>query len=238
MYTKILCKSALDGLYGEYKKLMPGWYGDKYGQEEEVDRAWKLYHNAAHTQLSLLLLGEEGLRLAKEELTNFGTTAAYPVLNPKRDQARAIKVVPEGKTKPVFVGASNRTGSILNESDWWPMPNDAWVMGGVHSLTPFYMAMSAIPDDSAVWETRFGGRPRVLGRELIGLATFGYKRIKHGHEGALGIVFGPVDKAKATGATFDAYLAATKNFKSAADIKSIFDDTQSADYATYTKPKL
>ncbi len=239
MYTELFFKAAVDGVYQEYRSLMPNWYPDKYGQTEEVDRAWKLYSNAANTQLSMLLLGDAGIRAAKEMLTNFGTTAAYPMNNPSGQVANAIKVWkggqqghPSGKIK---VGASNRTGSILNESDWWPLPNDAWVLGGVHSLTPFYMAMAAQPTDKEVWETKFGGRPRVLGRELLGLMTFGYKRIKHASEASLGLVVAPTDKDKATGATFRQYLDAAKTYKDAASIKAVFKDDQATAYKDHTK---
>ena len=237
MYTEQLFKVALNGLYSKYKALMPGWYPNKYGQVEEVDRAWKLYYNAAHTQLSMLLLGEEGLRTAKDDLTNFGTTAAYPMANPRHSQANPIRIKEPGQ-RPVFIGASNRTGSVLSEEAWWPLPNDAWVMGGVHSLTPFYMAMAKVPEDAQLWETRFGGRPRVLGRELIGLAAFGYKRVNYSSEAKLGIVLAPDDKTKATSATFDDYLKVTANYKSAADIKAIFKDSAAVDYDKYTLPTL
>jgi hypothetical protein len=213
--TKEQFEEAIGGLYGTYwDKHRPVWYEDKWGKAEEIDRAWKLYNNALNTKLSMLLLGDQTIRNPDDDngaglLRNFGTTAAYPV----RDF--------QGRASP-GQAASSRKGSILNEEDWWTLPNDAWVLGGVHSLTPFYLASPTLPADGLLWD-KFKKRPRVLGRELIGLITFGYARVIHqaGDGGSpLQITFEPTNAPKATGATFAEYLEAIKTFKRPSDIKA------------------
>jgi hypothetical protein len=215
--TKEQFEEAVEGLYGTYwNKHRPVWYEDQWGEEEEIDRAWKLYNKARNTQLSMLLLGDQTIRNPDDNhgaglLRNFGTTAAYPVQDFK------------GRTFP-GKAASSRRGSILNEEDWWTLPNDAWVLGGVHSLTRFYLASPTLPADDLLWDKN-KKRPRVLGRELIGLIHFGYARVIHqaagDHGRPLQITFDPpVNEAKATGATFAEYLSAIKTFKRASDIKA------------------
>jgi hypothetical protein len=214
--TKDQFEEAVAGLYGTYwDKHRPGWYKDKWGKAEEIDRAWKLYNSALNTQLSMLLLGDQTIRDPDDNhgaglLRNLGTTAAYPV----RDF--------NGRAHP-GKAASSRKGSILNEDDWWTLPNDAWVLGGVHSLTPFYLASPTLPADPLLWDSK-KHRPRVLGRELIGLIHFGYARVilqAAGDSGRpLQITFEPMNALKATGATFAEYLRAIDTFKGAGDIKA------------------
>lgn len=67
------------------------------------------------------------------------------------------------------------------------------------------------------------GRPRVLGREIIGMFNFGSVRVAHAHEAKLGIVFGPHSAEGAKSATFTNYLKVLGNVSSAANIRNIFD---------------
>jgi hypothetical protein len=215
MYTETTLKSALTTLASEYVKQMPHWY-NAGSETEEFDNAWQVYSNAANTQLTLLVLGDISIRSDEDLLQNVGTTANFPMRSKKS------------------LAASNQKGSVLNEKYWWPMINDAWVLGGVHSLTPFHMAYNSRPPDDDLWDLR-GKRPRVLGRELLGLFTFGYRRIRHSHEAKLGIVFAPVNKTKATQATFAEYLDAVKT-ATPAGIKDIFVLTACINWADYTLP--
>ena len=53
--TRYQFEKAVGRLYGTYwDEHRPGWYKDKWGKEEEIDRAWKLYNNALNTKLSML----------------------------------------------------------------------------------------------------------------------------------------------------------------------------------------
>lgn len=223
LYTEQSLKTELGGLYSEYRKQMPRWYKDQYGEKEEIDRAWKLYSNASRSQLSMLVLGDISIRGDKDLLKNMGTTAAYPMTNPS---AQTTGQNPR-------TSASNRTGSVLNEQDWWPLPNDAWLLGGVNSLAQFHLASGTNPSDDLMWDAS-AGRPRVLGRELIGLFAFGYIRIKHGHEAKLGIVFGPNNKKAATEATFTQYLFAVTEYVGVAQIKAKL--VNSKDYSKFAMP--
>lgn len=87
-------------------------------------------------------------------------------------------------------------GSILSDDSWTPMLNDAYILAGVHGRQEFQWAAegfdaefgaSNLPDfekwkSYAVKHSVFWGDdgnakgvvPRVFGREVIGLKTFGY----------------------------------------------------------------
>jgi hypothetical protein len=215
MYDESTLKDALKNLYGDYLKQMPRWY--RQGTKtEEIDNAWKVYSNASSTQTRLLILGDISIRSNEDLLQNFGTTANYPM--------RAQNTL----------AASNQKGSVLNEKYWWPLINDAWVLGGANSRTPFYMSYGTQPPDDDLWDSS-AGRPRVLGRELWGLFNFGYRRIRHDHEATLGLVFAPVDESKAKNARFVDYLNVL-NGASLDKIKDIFKMTAYINWADYTLP--
>jgi hypothetical protein len=223
MYDEQTFKTELDGLYSDYSKQMPRWYGNRWGKTEEIDRAWKLYSNARNSQLSMLVLGDISIRQDNNMLKNMGTTAAYPMTNPG------------GTTtgRNPRTSASNKTGSVLNEQDWWPLPNDAWLLGGIHGLAQFHLASGTNPADDLLWDAS-ASRPRVLGRELIGLFAFGYIRVRHDHEAKLGVVFGPNNKKAATESTFTKYLFALKEYIGVAQIKAKLINTK--DYSRFAMP--
>jgi hypothetical protein len=141
-----------------------------------------------------------------------------------------------------------RRGSVLNDGWWWPFKNDAWVIGGIHGLKRFHLTMASAPDD-LIWDGK-DKRPRVLGRELLGLAAFGYSLIgvpswakkdpapttatatgpkapvkttpvaATDIRAAIGNVFAPQAKTKAQGATFTAYYSFLAKVTSIDDIKN------------------
>lgn len=225
MYVEQDLKTELRRLYSTYKQHMPRWYKRRqYSENEEIDRAWRLYSNAGATQLSMLVLGEADIREDTDLLKNMGTTAAYPMTNPER----SVTVGRNPKT-----AASNKKGSVLNEEAWWPLPNDAWTLGGVNSLAQFHLASGAVPSDDLLWDAR-ASRPRVLGRELIGLFAFGYIRVQHDHEATLGIVFGPAKKNVATNATFTQYLEAIRRCTNVGMITAKL--AESKDYSLFAMP--
>ena len=132
--------------------------------------------------------------------------------------AGAGSAAPSSGAIPV-VGA----GSILSTTGWSPMLNDSFIMGGVHGLHSFKLAL--VGDDLATfnsissaggpkerwrqyfelnkdsyWCTRHNV-PRVFTREVIGLSAFGYKPTL-----AMGeITFDYGTEAKAKGATLTKY---------------------------------
>lgn len=217
MYTKSSMTSALDSLYGDYLRQKPRWY--RIGTKtQEIDNAWAVYSNAGSTQTRMLILGDISIRSNEDMLQNFGTTANYPMRNQNT------------------LAASNQKGSVLNEKYWWTMINDAWVLGGANSLTPFHMSYASTPPDGDLWDdSARPPRPRVLGREIWGLYNFGYRRIRHSHEATLGIVFAPVDESKAKNARFVDYLDSLDN-ATLPKIKDIFKLTTCINWADYTLP--
>ncbi|OWJ67881.1 hypothetical protein BWR60_06635 [Inquilinus limosus] len=171
--------------------------------QEETKKAWTLYSNAYFTQLDTLLLGGIEIRGDKALLGNFGTTAQKPV------KGKAANTKGDGT-------ASITQGSVLNDVEWWPLLNDAWILGGITSGSDFYLASQKMPADDDIWDESFR-RPRVLGRELIALASFGYQRTAHSK---LGTAFVADDADRARGATFTAYLDAIGQYGSAAEIRA------------------
>ncbi len=187
MYTKTSFESELRRLWTTIKALKPHWY--KMGSiEVEIGDAWEMYQNARNSSLSELLLGDVKLRSQLEVLKNFGTTSGSEttmerktLLDDKKQkiypsQVNASVMGQLGKAYTKQDGIAHiRRGSVLNDGWWWPFKNDAWVIGGVHGLKRFHLTMADVPDE-LLWDGK-DGRPRVLGRELLGLAAFGYSLI-------------------------------------------------------------
>lgn len=186
MYTETTFKAELELIWSTVTSFKPHWY--KMGSKEvEINDAWAMYLNARNSNLSELLLGDLKLRSQIEVLKNFGTTSGTEttmergtLFNGKKkvNTGQVITSVKKRRGKG-YRGSDGiahiRCGSVLNDGWWWPFKNDAWVMGGIHGLKRFHLTMASAPDD-LVWDQP-NGRPRVLGRELLGLAAFGYSLI-------------------------------------------------------------
>ena len=100
---------------------------------------------------------------------------------------------------------NNETGSILliGDTNWNLTINDTWLLGAVHSHLPFYPA-------SAVSRANIYENKHILsitGRELFGLAIFGYKQVIPDYP-ELGSAFEVSDRAKANEATLVKYQTA------------------------------
>jgi hypothetical protein len=233
MYDEGSFKAAVHSLYdARYRPIVPRWYRLK-SKETEIDKAWKLYTNARNNDLSMLILGGKDIRSDTDLLANLGTTANAPVTNPSGQFA--VPPTRSGPRGPWVQppSASNRTGSVLNDKGWWPLQNDAWVLGGVHGLSQFHMASPGMPPDDELWDAS-KGYARVLGRELIGLFAFGYIRVQHDHEDKLGLVLAPNNKQAATEATFAQYLDAVLPYINAAQITNKL--ANSKDYSLFAMP--
>jgi hypothetical protein len=105
-------------------------------------------------------------------------------------------------------------GSVLWSKYWSPPLNDSWLMGGIHSGYPFYLASERSATN--LLDKTFG--VTVTGREIIGLMTFGY-RINPNK--LLGEVFECVDVTKARSATFQAYEAAVQAYKASGNTQQL-----------------
>ncbi|WP_257455491.1 hypothetical protein [Archangium lipolyticum] len=96
----------------------------------------------------MMVLGKADIRTDNDALYNFGTTAGKPMYRPQD-----------------LSGASNTTGSVLNQKGWWPMQNDAWLLGGAHGGRQFHLAKNDLTD-ADLWDAK-SNRPTVLGREIL-----------------------------------------------------------------------
>ncbi len=101
---------------------------------------------------------------------------------------------------------NSAAGSILlmGSALWNLTVNDCWVLGAVHSQLPFYPASTVskanIFDDKYVLS--------ITGRELFGLALFGYRQEISEYSGTLGSAFEVANPRKAAAATLLAYQQA------------------------------
>lgn len=93
-------------------------------------------------------------------------------------------------------------GNALKMDKWHPIMNDCWLLGGVHRLATFRLV--SMRHAGNIWNFG-GGRMVVTARELLGLRRFGYAP-EHGPSTA-DIVFKPVNRALALGASLEAYAA-------------------------------
>jgi hypothetical protein len=115
---------------------------------------------------------------------------------------------------------NNETGSILlmGNTNWNLTINDTWLLGAVHSQLEFYPASPVsranIFDDKHVLS--------ITGRELFGLAIFGYRQVIPEYA-ELGSAFVVSDPNKAKNATLVAYQQAMSGISSAVANKAFSD---------------
>jgi hypothetical protein len=151
--------------------------------DQNLINAWNVYRHAQQTNLESLVLGR---------------WVPAPHDYPGIDQTVVANFV---RMNEVDYG-----GSVMNSDNWTLLMNDAWVLGGVHSHTDFYLASRRIP---ANIEAAVPYGITVTGRELLGLVTFGYEFVQ-GHPD-LGEAARVANAAAANNATFDAYVQAAGN---------------------------
>jgi hypothetical protein len=175
------------------------------------------------------MMGDLGIRRIQFGSNPPQLSASYAPPNPRREYS-ADAPSPHPSDYPI--GTLLTRGSVLSNLNWWPLPNDAWLLGAIHGLRTFHLGK--IPGESDVFDAK-KRRPTVLGRELIGLAVFGYRRIKTAYA-AMGHVIAPTNTDAALSATFTAYLDALRNFPSGAAILAGFANDQAIAYAEYETP--
>ncbi len=168
-------KADVLALSGEYKNLSP----------EDVENAFKVYQNALDTNLDSAIVG----RLAQKGKES--SEEAPSIDNPMRENFGRMNEGAQG-------------GSILNSDKWTMLMNDAWLLGGLHSTNPIYLASGRT--EANVQGTNPEFPMTVTGRELIGITSHGYE-IGAGHP-SLGEVARPVDKDAARSASLITYAEA------------------------------
>lgn len=128
-------------------------------QRSIVGVAFKIYNRVNKgTKLGLTIVG----RLARKENGEFvPSNQKFPSIDEILKQNLQI-VNESGET----------VGGILETQKWSLLANDAWLLGSIHALTEFHFA-SPFPLEN-LWDQK-EGRPTVMGRELIGIDSVGYK---------------------------------------------------------------
>lgn len=187
MYSETSFRAELTRIWSTVMSFKPRWY-KVTSQKVEIDDAWQMYLNARNSNLAELLLGDVKLRSQIEVLKNFGTTSGTETTMERQTlfDDKNAKIFPAQVNATVMAAkgqgyrrddgiAHIRRGSVLNDGWWWPFKNDAWVIGGIHGLKRFHLTLAKVPDD-LLWDAG-DARPRVLGRELLGLAAGGYALI-------------------------------------------------------------
>ncbi len=266
-------KADLVPLWTSILTMAPSFYKPESFDIEAAD-AWALYYNTRESLLKEQLLGETKMRTDVALLQNFGaasgtvTTAELGTLKDggKRIAASTITNKVRGQDAKTDM---LRRGSVLNDGYWWPFKNDAWVMGCVHGLKVMQLSsigLAQLSDlDKLMWDTG-ARRPRVLGRELIGLNAGGYRRvvvfsykevddpadkspgkkrkIKRAFEApstiaTLGLTFAPMDRTAAGAITFKTYYDNIANFTSLAKLQELVSSTSKHGiaYDEYEFPK-
>lgn len=182
-----------------------------------ADVAFKLYQHALKPALGFHVFGRHVTGDKAKEVqalrTKKGNTTSLPA------HMQGITKSPLDKFEKNF-GYVNDTGDgsilMMGGGKWNFTVNDAWLLGGVHSQLAFYAA-SVISKDNMLDKNY---SLSITGRELMGLALFGYKQV-HNHK-ALGVVYVCEDLHKAAAATLVAYQAAVGGIKSKSDAASFF----------------
>jgi hypothetical protein len=262
-------KAGAEGQWDRYRAQKPSFYNYDLtltaNKNFEWEDGFKLYKNTKASTLAEQLLGETAMRSNIALLNNFGAvsgsssaiergTVRGPVggrnvtlrTGHVTESARRSRGTWTGhgrsRTRQLTstqVTTHLRQGSVLNDAYWWPFKNDCWIVGGVHGLKRFHLAHRWPVPDSLLWSDD-ESRARVLGRELIGLMTFGYTWVAKFNSGVFdesfinlfGFIFAPTDKARAQTATFKDYLDALEACNTKTKLKDLVFKT-AKNYSDY-----
>jgi len=182
-----------------------------------VDVAWKLYQNARKPNLDFHLFGRHITGKKAKSLQDFRDEKGKTAQLPKELQGITKSSIDKYEQNFGYVNDSGN-GSILmmGGQKWNFTVNDSWLLGGVHSHLPFYAA-SPISKANILDKQYYLS---ITGRELLGLALFGYKEEK-GHP-ALGTVYVCADKKKASAARLTDYQLAVSEIVSKKSAEAAF----------------
>lgn len=133
-------------------------------QEKVKSSAYKLYQNAYEGSLPFMVIGGKELRDASELLLNFGALAEERPLCVRQ-------ALPE-----------KQKGSILCDSNWNIVKNDAYILGSIHAKKTFYIYSKTQKDlDQILWDKK-ENRPHIAGREIAILYAAGYRQVAKDEE--------------------------------------------------------
>ena len=183
-------------------------------------------------------------------MADFGITSVVPHKN-KIDNIKKPMVQTDSMEIDDPPSADAHIGSIQCDQNWIPFINDSWLLGGVHSLQPFYLEVSntkeeerkigkPLVSDRDVWDSNADsgvGRLKILGREIACLYAFGYRQIVSQSAAWSGITFAPTQKSLATDASFGKIFKAVELVKSSNDVFALIG-SETVDYENYLHPNF
>jgi hypothetical protein len=185
----------------------------------DADVAWKLYQMSRNPALGFHVFGRHVTGEKAKELQNFRQKKGLTAKLPKHMQG--ITKSPVDKYQKNFGYVNDvEDGSILmmGGGKWSLTVNDAWLLGGVHSRLPFYAASTITKDN--IFDKNYV--LSITGRELLGLAAFGYREV-HGHPD-LGVVFVSGSAPMADGAALSLYQQVAGQLTTVDRAKKFFKD--------------
>jgi hypothetical protein len=183
--------------------------------------AYTLYMRSFESVLNCKILGDESLRNFNQPLFyNFGILSTDIQTRVSDKMSRFFGTLNQAQD-PQHELAMNVKGSILCSTKWNVFMNDAAMLGAIHSRQVVYLVFKNlwdIPDDFLYDAPNM--RPRVLGRELLGLYACGYKVVDQDTPD-LGLVLVPPACQDNLEGNFDKMVQATRKIASADQIRNI-----------------
>lgn len=183
--------------------------------------AYEFYMLAYRAKLEMLLLGPAKSRQMPEEVKNFGISSN---INFRSQTIGNADLSAEMK----------KYGSIMSENNYCHLFNDLWILGGVHCCIQFQLisfpsyptTYNSTVNPNTLWRSKTK-RLGMLGRELVILHHFGYRRVQTTTEQTpltdptLGLVFVPGERVKAEGATLTSFVQIVDQYEGADDVKAL-----------------
>jgi hypothetical protein len=173
---------------------------------------WKLYLNALKPALGFQTFGRHVTGDKGKELLKF--RGKHPT-SPLPSKMVGMNYS-EGYFKNFGVVSDEKDGSILlmGGGKWNFTVNDSWLLGGVNGKNEFYAASPVIKQNMIDKDYVLS----ITGRELFGLALFGYRMISTTH----GIGFVPGDATVAENANLVDYQVGIAGLKKASQAEAFF----------------
>jgi len=223
-------EAQFKGMWNEVWKEHPGNSRGKAGvgtPRVEARRCSQLYNNAKTQKLSFVVLGETSIRQDETLLKNLGTISTNPVMSKKIIKKYLSNAFQGEGTQKInkLTREHLMKGAVLNEGNWFILPNDMVMLGVIHSGKECHIATNEgkIPSKDTLWDDK-EMRPRVLGRELLQLYDAGYRIVQESLLEGRNIVMMRVDTKTAQEADLKGIRDSVKetSFK---NIQDIFSDT-------------
>lgn len=185
------------------------------GQTKAVDPVvgWKLYQNAFKPALGFQTFGRHITGNKAKELMTFRQN--HPTAQLPKELIGMNHSEQFFKNFGVVNDAQDGSVLLMGGSNWNFTINDSWLLGGVNGLNDFYAASPIVKKN--ILDSNY--ILSITGRELFGLAIFGYKMIQTSY----GLGFTPGSTGAATGATLSDYQAAVGELKKKKNAAKIFE---------------